>query len=101
MALPRKPMSKKPHTLLFSGALLVCGLGTTNCTDNVEMFDEIISTDRSIQFQSANSHFSPIHRPHLVLLVVVDQLRFDYLARFKDLYTGGFRTPFRKRRTVY
>ena len=30
-------------------------------------------------------------KPKLVLLVVVDQLRADYLTRFADLYEGGFR----------
>lgn len=31
-------------------------------------------------------------KPKLVLLVVVDQLRADYLTRFADLYEGGFKT---------
>jgi len=30
--------------------------------------------------------------PRLVVLVVVDQFRYDYLTRFSKLYTGGFRT---------
>ena len=34
----------------------------------------------------------PPDPPRLVLLVVIDQLRYDYLTRFDDLYTGGFRT---------
>jgi predicted AlkP superfamily pyrophosphatase or phosphodiesterase len=29
-------------------------------------------------------------RPRLVVLLVVDQMRADYLTRFADLYTGGF-----------
>jgi predicted AlkP superfamily pyrophosphatase or phosphodiesterase len=28
-------------------------------------------------------------RPKLVLLVVIDQFRYDYLVRFRDQYTGG------------
>jgi predicted AlkP superfamily pyrophosphatase or phosphodiesterase len=30
-------------------------------------------------------------RPRLVLAVAVDQMRFDYLTRFKPLFTGGLR----------
>src|SRR5688572_22211109 len=31
-------------------------------------------------------------RPRLVLAVSVDQMRYDYLTRFKPLFQGGFRT---------
>ena len=31
-------------------------------------------------------------RPRLVLVLSVDQMRFDYLTRFKPLFRGGFRT---------
>jgi predicted AlkP superfamily pyrophosphatase or phosphodiesterase len=34
---------------------------------------------------------SPPARPRLVVLVTVDQMRADYLDRFKPLYTSGFR----------
>src|SRR5438876_7984083 len=30
-------------------------------------------------------------RPKLVLVLSIDQMRFDYLTRFNDLYKGGFR----------
>jgi hypothetical protein len=33
----------------------------------------------------------PSERPRLVLLIAVDQLRHDYLTRFRDSFTGGFR----------
>jgi predicted AlkP superfamily pyrophosphatase or phosphodiesterase len=33
---------------------------------------------------------SPRQQPKLVLLVVIDQSRYDYLTRFRDQYTGGF-----------
>jgi len=33
----------------------------------------------------------PAGPPRLTVLIVVDQLRFDYLTRFQDLYEGGFR----------
>ena len=31
-------------------------------------------------------------KPKLILVLSIDQMRFDYLTRFNDLYTGGFRT---------
>ncbi len=31
-------------------------------------------------------------RPKLVLVLAIDQMRFDYLTRFAPLYTGGLRT---------
>ena len=31
-------------------------------------------------------------RPKLVLAIIVDQFRYDYLRRFDDTYTGGFAT---------
>src|SRR5688572_23705269 len=30
-------------------------------------------------------------RPRLILVLSIDQMRFDYLTRFKDLYKGGLR----------
>jgi predicted AlkP superfamily pyrophosphatase or phosphodiesterase len=32
----------------------------------------------------------PRQQPKLVLLVVIDQFRYDYLTRFRDQYSGGF-----------
>jgi hypothetical protein len=34
---------------------------------------------------------APGEPPRLVLLVAVDQMRYDYLPRFADAFTGGFR----------
>lgn len=34
---------------------------------------------------------APSESPRLVLLVAVDQMRYDYLPRFADAFTGGFR----------
>ncbi len=31
-------------------------------------------------------------KPKLILVLSIDQMRFDYLTRFEDLYQGGFRT---------
>ncbi len=31
-------------------------------------------------------------RPKLILVLAIDQMRFDYLTRFDDLYEGGLRT---------
>ena len=33
-----------------------------------------------------------VERPKLILVLSIDQMRFDYLTRFDDLYKGGFRT---------
>jgi predicted AlkP superfamily pyrophosphatase or phosphodiesterase len=33
----------------------------------------------------------PRERPKLILLIAVDQFRYDYLTRFHGQYTGGFR----------
>ena len=30
--------------------------------------------------------------PRLVLVLSIDQMRYDYLTRFEPLYTGGLRT---------
>ena len=34
---------------------------------------------------------APAEAPRLVLLVAVDQMRYDYLPRFASAFTGGFR----------
>ncbi len=34
--------------------------------------------------------------PRLIVVIVVDQMRYDYLTRFQDLYQGGFRTLLEK-----
>src|SRR5262249_3789490 len=31
-------------------------------------------------------------RPRLLLVLTIDQMRFDYLTRFGSLFTGGFKT---------
>ena len=33
---------------------------------------------------------SPPAKPKLILLVAIDQFRYDYLTRFRGEYTGGF-----------
>lgn len=40
---------------------------------------------------AARSEGGPRERPRLVLLIVVDQFRHDYLTRFRDSYSGGLR----------
>ncbi len=40
---------------------------------------------------AASASSTPRDRPALVMLVVVDQLRSSLLAKYDDLYTGGFR----------
>ena len=34
----------------------------------------------------------PPVRPRLVIIISVDQMRYDYLVRFKPLFTGGLKT---------
>src|SRR5689334_708891 len=34
----------------------------------------------------------PAGPPRLILLISVDQMRYDYLTRFAPLYKGGFKT---------
>ncbi len=38
---------------------------------------------------------APLAPPRLVLVLSIDQMRFDYLDRFGKLFTGGFRTLLR------
>src|SRR5437588_7445159 len=33
---------------------------------------------------------APLAKPKLVVVVVIDQFRYDYLTRFRDNYTAGF-----------
>src|SRR5712671_5661225 len=40
---------------------------------------------------SATFGQTPAGRPRLVLVLSIDQMRFDYLTRFERLYTGGLR----------
>src|SRR6185436_14717410 len=35
-------------------------------------------------------------KPRLVLALSIDQMRYDYLVRFKPLFTGGFKTLIEK-----
>jgi predicted AlkP superfamily pyrophosphatase or phosphodiesterase len=43
----------------------------------------VITGDSTLQVQNA--------RPRLILVISVDQMRFDYLTRFKPVYEGGFK----------
>ncbi|HEX9185506.1 MAG TPA: alkaline phosphatase family protein [Vicinamibacteria bacterium] len=45
----------------------------------------------SIAEMPARAAPAPAEKPRLVLLVAVDQMRYDYLPRFADAFTGGFR----------
>src|ERR1035441_2353886 len=54
-------------------------------------------TRRTILFVSAAALVSGIFaqtpaRPKLVLAIVVDQYRYDYMTRFRADFTGGFKT---------
>lgn len=41
---------------------------------------------------TASAPAQQISRPRLILVLSIDQMRADYLTRFDDLFTGGFRT---------
>ncbi|MCM2272010.1 MAG: alkaline phosphatase family protein [candidate division Zixibacteria bacterium] len=45
----------------------------------------------SLAVQSAGSSHSATQQPKLAVVIVVDQMRPDYLSRFDRFYTGGFR----------
>lgn len=45
--------------------------------------------------KSETDAISAMARPRLLLVVAVDQMRYDYLERFSKLFTGGFRTLLR------
>src|ERR687894_352064 len=51
----------------------------------------IISILTFIGISTLWSQPAPV-RPKLVLVLSIDQMRFDYLARFAPLYKGGLRT---------
>ncbi len=40
----------------------------------------------------------PPKRPRLVLAIVIDQFRYDYLLRFRSGYTSGFKRLLNKAR---
>src|ERR1700752_1203471 len=39
----------------------------------------------------ATSHAQPAVQPKLVVAIVIDQFRYDYLTRFRSEYTGGLK----------
>ena len=45
-----------------------------------------------VTFVSGASVQDEAESPRLILVLAIDQMRFDYLTRFDDLYTGGLRT---------
>jgi len=45
----------------------------------------------SFAFAAVTAAGPPPAPPKLVVLIVIDQLRYDYLTRFDDLFQGGFR----------
>ena len=45
-----------------------------------------------VTFVSGASVQDEAESPRLILVLSIDQMRFDYLTRFDDLYTGGLRT---------
>jgi len=45
----------------------------------------------------AHAKSAPQQHPKLVLLLVIDQFRYDYLVRFRGDYTGGLKRQFAQR----
>jgi predicted AlkP superfamily pyrophosphatase or phosphodiesterase len=42
-------------------------------------------------FLIGDSALQRIQKPRLIVMIAVDQMRFDYFTRFKPLYVGGFK----------
>src|SRR5689334_24316741 len=51
----------------------------------------LLSVGSSAQQASKAQQASNSTEPRLVLLIAVDQFRYDYLTRFRSDYTGGFK----------
>ena len=80
-----------PRRLLavsVSSAVLVAA---TACAPDPTPPPETARDRAAALIEAGESTPLPADAPRLILLVVVDQLRYDYLTRFEDLYTGGFR----------
>ncbi len=63
-------------------ALLLCLFAASSATSQTV-------PKASTQNASAPKAVAKSRRPKLVLVIVVDQFRYDYLLRFRDDYTGG------------
>ena len=78
--------------LLLVGVLSAVLVGATGCGSAPGPPPETARERADALIAAAAPRPLPAAAPRLILLVVIDQLRYDYLTRFEDLYTGGFRT---------
>jgi predicted AlkP superfamily pyrophosphatase or phosphodiesterase len=83
-----------PHarrTIAFVISLLVVFSSFTGTGAQSPARSRVDSTPAA-QSSTQRTNAAPVKRPRLVLLIVVDQFRYDYLERFDDLYVkNGFK----------
>ena len=82
----------KPSRILLASLLSVVFAAATGCAPDPTHPPENARDRADALIEAGESIPLPAGAPRLILLVVIDQLRYDYLTRFEDLYTGGFRT---------
>ncbi len=83
----------KPRRLLLLSLLSAVLSAATGCTQDHPTPPPENARDRAdALIEAGEAGPLPDGAPRLILIVVIDQLRYDYLTRFEDLYTGGFRT---------
>lgn len=81
----------KPRRLVLVGLLSAVLAAATACSPVPTPPPETARERADQLIEAGESRPLPAGAPRLILLVVIDQLRYDYLTRFEDLYTGGFR----------
>ena len=82
----------KPSRILLASLLSAVFAAATGCAPDPTHPPENARDRADALIEAGESIPLPAGAPRLILLVVIDQLRYDYLTRFEDLYTGGFRT---------
>ena len=81
----------KGRRLLLASLLSAVLAAATACSPVPTPPPETARERADALIETSESRPLPAGAPRLILLVVIDQLRYDYLTRFEDLYTGGFR----------
>ena len=81
----------KSRRLLLASVSSAVLVALTACAPDPTPPPETARDRADALIEAGGSGPLPAGAPRLILLVVVDQLRYDYLTRFEDLYTGGFR----------
>jgi predicted AlkP superfamily pyrophosphatase or phosphodiesterase len=76
--------------LALSLSLLLISLAGTNAQQRNQRPEATTApVDSKLPPSSITPQVAPSARPRLVLLIVVDQFRYDYLDRFNDLFVAG------------